>query len=109
MATHGGCGPRRKGSRRRGPSGRIATMMDLVLQAWTSSLIEASGLLWKLGSGRPWEPGEKDPKSTRLNSSHLGISYGLFCLQKKTLASPWVPPGAYRGLEATPDARGGPT
>jgi polysaccharide pyruvyl transferase WcaK-like protein len=34
-------------------------MMDLVLQAWTSSLIEASGLLWKLGAGRPWEPGEK--------------------------------------------------
>ncbi len=34
-------------------------MMDLVLQAWTSSLIEASGLLWKLGAGRPWQPGEK--------------------------------------------------
>jgi len=34
-------------------------MMDLVLQAWTSSLIEASGALWKLGAGRPWEPGEK--------------------------------------------------
>ena len=34
-------------------------MMDLVLQAWTSSLIEASGVLWKLGAGRPWEPGEK--------------------------------------------------
>src|SRR5438045_4237417 len=24
-----------------------------------------------------------DRKSTRLNSSHLGISYGVFCLQKK--------------------------
>ena len=34
-------------------------MMDLVLQAWTSSLIETSGLLWKLGWGRPWQPGEK--------------------------------------------------
>ena len=34
-------------------------MMDLVLQAWTSSLIEASGVLWKLGAGRPWQPGEK--------------------------------------------------
>jgi polysaccharide pyruvyl transferase WcaK-like protein len=34
-------------------------MMDLVLQAWTSSLIETSGLLWKLGAGRPWQPGER--------------------------------------------------
>src|SRR5262245_64648235 len=30
-----------------------------------------------LGSGR-------DRKSTRLNSSHLGISYAVFCLKKKT-------------------------
>src|SRR6478735_10597971 len=28
-------------------------------------------------------PTEKDPKSTRLNSSHLVISYDVFCLQKK--------------------------
>jgi polysaccharide pyruvyl transferase WcaK-like protein len=34
-------------------------MMDFVLQAWTSLLIEASGALWKLGAGRPWQPGEK--------------------------------------------------
>jgi len=25
----------------------------------------------------------KDRKSTRLNSSHLGISYAVFCLKKK--------------------------
>src|ERR1039458_10587659 len=35
------------------------------------------------------EPGRKlngrlDRKSTRLNSSHLGISYAVFCLKKKT-------------------------
>src|SRR5258705_1058879 len=29
---------------------------------------------------------EPDRKSTRLNSSHLGISYAVFCLQKKTFA-----------------------
>src|SRR5947199_5653598 len=28
-------------------------------------------------------PGEEDRKSTRLNSSHLGISYAVFCLKKK--------------------------
>src|SRR5262245_54748088 len=27
--------------------------------------------------------GERDRKSTRLNSSHLGISYAVFCLKKK--------------------------
>src|SRR5437899_8393236 len=29
--------------------------------------------------------GPGDRKSTRLNSSHLGISYAVFCLKKKTL------------------------
>src|SRR5437899_1445689 len=35
---------------------------------------------------RPRMPGPKGPrdrKSTRLNSSHLGISYAVFCLKKK--------------------------
>src|SRR5205814_7894426 len=30
-----------------------------------------------------WEPIPGDRKSTRLNSSHLGISYAVFCLKKK--------------------------
>src|SRR5258705_10160283 len=29
--------------------------------------------------------GDQDRKSTRLNSSHLGISYAVFCLKKKKL------------------------
>src|SRR5688500_19946954 len=29
--------------------------------------------------------GEQDRKSTRLNSSHLVISYAVFCLKKKTI------------------------
>src|SRR5947199_6636957 len=29
--------------------------------------------------------GRRDRKSTRLNSSHLGISYAVFCLKKKNL------------------------
>src|ERR1039458_2958600 len=28
-------------------------------------------------------PASRDRKSTRLNSSHLGISYAVFCLKKK--------------------------
>jgi len=34
-------------------------MMDFILQAWTSSLVEMSSALWKLGAGRSWQPGEK--------------------------------------------------
>src|SRR5205814_9820076 len=31
----------------------------------------------------PLNEGRRDRKSTRLNSSHLGISYAVFCLKKK--------------------------
>src|SRR5438045_6854849 len=38
-----------------------------------------------------------DRKSTRLNSSHLGISYAVFCLKKKNVnASNQTPPAATR-------------
>src|SRR5947199_5316561 len=30
-----------------------------------------------------WFRARRDRKSTRLNSSHLGISYAVFCLKKK--------------------------
>src|SRR5437899_6054074 len=36
-----------------------------------------------LGGFRRTHPGSLDRKSTRLNSSHLGISYAVFCLKKK--------------------------
>src|SRR5699024_12600299 len=38
-----------------------------------------------LGDGRttPDEQGREDRKSTRLNSSHVSISYAVFCLKKK--------------------------
>src|SRR5258705_7066169 len=37
------------------------------------------------GGARGWKAmrAELDRKSTRLNSSHLGISYAVFCLKKK--------------------------
>src|SRR5471030_3410813 len=44
----------------------------------------------RVGAGRASEgerahrrPVQLDRKSTRLNSSHLGISYAVFCLKKK--------------------------
>src|SRR5258705_5186804 len=36
-----------------------------------------------LAQRRGAEPRHQDRKSTRLNSSHLGISYAVFCLKKK--------------------------
>src|SRR5436853_3485043 len=33
-----------------------------------------------------WREPARDRKSTRLNSSHLGISYAVFCLKKKKQA-----------------------
>src|SRR5262245_64146764 len=38
----------------------------------------------RLGHGFLLGNFHEDRKSTRLNSSHLGISYAVFCLKKKT-------------------------
>src|SRR2546426_8460617 len=37
------------------------------------------------GGGRPRARSARDRKSTRLNSSHLVISYAVFCLKKKKM------------------------
>src|SRR2546426_2246851 len=40
-------------------------------------------------NGEPAEEGQRrDRKSTRLNSSHLVISYAVFCLKKKKITYP---------------------
>src|SRR5690625_296809 len=51
-----------------------------------------------LDAGRATEPGgtvdtvaQRDRKSTRLNSSHVAISYAVFCLKKKQTASSDAP------------------
>src|SRR5437899_135615 len=45
--------------------------------------IERKRWLRKLTMRAPFRPSLRDRKSTRLNSSHLGISYAVFCLKKK--------------------------
>src|SRR5256885_8499924 len=52
--------------------------------------------------------GMEDRKSTRLNSSHLVISYAVFCLKKKSAAHPLS--GAHPGgpRRTAPPVRGGP-
>jgi polysaccharide pyruvyl transferase WcaK-like protein len=34
-------------------------MMDFVLEAWVSSIIEGKKLQWMMGKGEPWQPGER--------------------------------------------------
>src|SRR5919198_2831936 len=34
-------------------------MMDFVLEAWVSSIIESKRITWMMGGGNTWEPGEK--------------------------------------------------
>src|SRR5437899_4220644 len=62
----------------RAPAHPVATLMEV---AWKQSglggSLRAALVLWQVGSN------ERDRKSTRLNSSHLGISYAVFCLKKK--------------------------
>src|SRR5690554_7466158 len=58
--------------------------------------------------GRMVDRHARDRKSTRLNSSHVRISYAVFCLQKKT-PGPFVSyhahPRASPAVCATADAR----
>src|SRR5437899_9686892 len=68
-----------------------------------STLFPYTTLFRSLRAGRPVEraggaareerrrqeqPARQDRKSTRLNSSHLGISYAVFCLKKKKKLQP---------------------
>src|SRR5256885_17247580 len=51
-----------------------ATMHDVAEELYAAAVREALAEL---------DRGEGDRKSTRLNSSHLVISYAVFCLKKK--------------------------
>src|SRR5436305_3649041 len=42
--------------------------------------------IWDTRTGDQLRTVQKDRKSTRLNSSHVRISYAVFCLKKKTRA-----------------------
>src|SRR5262245_65028841 len=49
--------------------------------------VQGTGLAFSLlgGTGSAMPLSALDRKSTRLNSSHLGISYAVFCLKKKKI------------------------
>src|SRR5205814_15548 len=67
--------------------GRVSRFGAMAI-AWTMDKLgpmartaEDCGLVLSILAGH--DPRDLDRKSTRLNSSHLGISYAVFCLKKK--------------------------
>src|SRR5438477_5449934 len=64
---------------------RSALHMGLVNRVVASATLEASVAALAADIARaPRDVGrERDRKSTRLNSSHMSISYAVFCLKKK--------------------------
>src|SRR2546426_7195314 len=65
---------------------RVTTPRSMA-RFWTSQFarqsIDSSRVSSKEGGHLLKTPDESDRKSTRLNSSHLVISYAVFCLKKK--------------------------
>src|SRR5437773_4479968 len=62
----------------------LALVGELVVSAWPAIQRFGGTFLWT----SVWDPvagvfGAADRKSTRLNSSHITISYAVFCLKKK--------------------------
>src|SRR5256885_16516578 len=62
--------------------------LPIFLARRTNNLLHVAGRAASRGSHRLPLPvgravGQEDRKSTRLNSSHLVISYAVFCLKKK--------------------------
>src|SRR5205814_5481914 len=68
---------------RRPPRSTLFPYTTLFRSPGSPPALEGAGELCR---GRTLEPDAyvlRDRKSTRLNSSHLGISYAVFCLKKK--------------------------
>src|SRR5690242_21258774 len=57
----------------------------LALKAWLAENLHKPGATYapKILLTRVFGTGYEDRKSTRLNSSHMSISYAVFCLKKK--------------------------
>src|SRR5690606_41985465 len=78
--------PRASGSR---PTTRSARVPDRswrsppALEVRKTATVAAAARL-ALGRATPPASLQRDRKSTRLNSSHVKISYAVFCLKKKT-------------------------
>src|SRR5690606_42075870 len=60
--------------------GQLEAVEDGTVEKGDRVIIDFEGTI----DGKPFEGGKaEDRKSTRLNSSHVKISYAVFCLKKK--------------------------
>src|SRR5699024_11550242 len=50
---------------------------------YINHILKEIAMFWKRIEWLNNNPGARDRKSTRLNSSHVSISYAVFCLKKK--------------------------
>src|SRR3989442_10426061 len=66
----------------RSPDLRLLDHQDVVDEG-IAELLSEQGAVFERGDGLGQAAGEGDRKSTRLNSSHVRISYAVFCLKKK--------------------------
>src|SRR5256885_6354640 len=66
---------------RRPPRSTLFPYTTLFRSRWSKSRFRCTGA--SEGSACCWVAPWADRKSTRLNSSHLVISYAVFCLKKK--------------------------
>src|SRR5690242_21530558 len=74
--------------------GSAALRGDAAALPFTAGLLGHALMSLAVGTAPVWLPHAwrglatlaQDRKSTRLNSSHMSISYAVFCLKKKTLA-----------------------
>src|SRR5690242_21256786 len=64
-------------------AGHLVGGVGLPLADLESTAVERGGRAQRGQSGRTGRDGRGDRKSTRLNSSHMSISYAVFCLKKK--------------------------
>src|SRR5690625_6949620 len=63
----------------------LSSSDDIVIRDKTTLVIAPQGVIVEEFTGSPAERAfRQDRKSTRLNSSHVAISYAVFCLKKKT-------------------------
>src|ERR1035441_6210832 len=62
---------------------RPLEVMGVSVDSTNHAFIPGSSLKGFLRSYLSGQTADGDRKSTRLNSSHLGISYAVFCLKKK--------------------------
>src|SRR5437899_5202059 len=76
------------------PGGKPAFWLAFFLRRNRAGSFEQKTNRLKAGISQDWRP---DRKSTRLNSSHLGISYAVFCLKKKKgrIPAAWTTNGCW--------------